>query len=119
MKKFIFVAFFAVCSIGFANVPEAFNLDDVNIEVLELKTDNAVIDENHEFMFCQCRCSFTVYINGIGDVTLYNYTNSAQTCSSMTSGYGTFDSNDCYDTAGMLNANSVEEYRAAASGTGC
>ncbi len=118
MKKFVFVAFFAVCSIGFANIPDAFSVDDVNIEVLELKIDNAVIDENREFLFCQCRCSFTVYLHGM-EITLYNYTNSAQTCSSMTNGYGAFDSNDCYDTAGMLNATSVEEYRAAASGSGC
>ncbi|WP_213522357.1 hypothetical protein [Nonlabens sp.] len=68
-----------------------------------------------EDFFCQSSCSFVGSVNG-QPVLFEFYSSSAGSCSTMTNGYGTYDSNDCQSGAGMLNSTTVEELKAAEKG---
>ncbi|WP_438969079.1 hypothetical protein [Nonlabens sp.] len=71
---------------------------------------------------CNCSCLETISVQ-IGnnpprymDLTLRSYTNGSQACSNLTGGEGSYDTSDCVNSSGMLNARSVEELHAAESG---
>lgn len=57
-------------------------------------------------------------ITGV-EVVLRSYVRDAATCSHFTNGTGVYDSKDYQNTGGMLNAQSVEEFRKTESGSGC
>jgi hypothetical protein len=120
MKNVVILAILLCSNAIFASVPRVINPID-KLVVFNGNSYDKHIDDEHEHsdeLFCQCRCSVNVVI-GSREVTLYTYVNNAQTCSNYTSGNGSFDASDCKNGGGMLNAQSVEEFKAAEGGGGC
>ena len=76
-----------------------------------------------EIFGCNCACLEDITVQ-YGDnppftITLRSYTNGSQACGSLTNGNGSYDSSDCQNGAGMLNAKNAAELREAESGSGC
>jgi hypothetical protein len=92
---------------------------DSNLERYLVHEEHAHEHEDGiDAIVCQCACTLVVVIDGNAYI-FSSYTNNAQTYSNMSDGLASYDAEDCQDGAGMLNAQSVEEFRAAESGGGC
>ncbi|WP_438969076.1 hypothetical protein [Nonlabens sp.] len=76
-------------------------------------------DENYdEDLSCECACYFIAFIGG-ELIEFEFFARSAQSCTSQTQGMGSFDTEDCQNTSGMLNAPNAETFQEAQNGGGC
>jgi hypothetical protein len=107
MRKFMFAALAGVFMLS-----SGFEKD--NNLLIEAKV------ETEDFSY-NCACNKTVLVGYPVpvEVTFRTYVRDAAFCDYVSEGFGNFDSNDCQDSAGMLNAKSVESLQEAESGSGC
>ena len=87
MRKLVFAAMAGVFMLSSGFSPEDSKLNNVA----------------EEDFSCECAC-LTIYIDGEGTPSIHRaYTRDKATCTSVTSGKGTYNDKDCQNTSGILN----------------
>ena len=83
---------------------------------------NLNTEEKKEIYSCSCACLETISVQiqqnppRYMDLTPRSYTNGSQACGKLTNGAGSYNTEDCQNTAGILNATSVAELHESESG---
>lgn len=75
-----------------------------------------------DFLQCQCACTETIVFYYAGmwhQFEFTSYVTGEQACNHFSNGNGDYDDSNCINVAGVLNATSVEDLKAAESGEGC